>query len=73
MEHHILTPYTPEGYISQAIHWTIVACFSGDVTWGPGLEEFFMGSVKFAIDQVIYQEGVGKGTFPLYVNRRLLF
>lgn len=52
MEHRILTigdpPYTPESYISQATPPALC-----DVTWGPGLEKGFMGSVKFAIDQVI--------------------
>ena len=39
---------------------------------GPGLEELFLGSFRFAIDQMIYQEENESALVPSY-QQKLLF
>ena len=57
VKHRILTisdlPYTPESYFSQETHGVAAVCLPVRFYMGPGLEEVFMGTFRFATDRVI--------------------
>jgi len=64
---YVIAPYTPGGYICRATHRAAFLC---DFTWGPRLEDLFLGSFKFGIDQVMYQGEKEKSTGSLVYPKK---